>query len=452
MYKLSDIQQEYKNKLVSLDEAAGKVKDGDRIYFGAGCGVTKDLDAALAKRVGELNDLQIVSLIGFQDAPFKTFEASKGNPTIRFASTHFNGFDRMMNTEGKCWYIPIQFRELPSYWGINGNGLDVAMIQVAPMDEFGNFNLGPQVADIQGAIANSKMVIVEVNKNMPIAHGIKTELNISQVDYIVEGSNTPISELASKAPTEIDKLTAKHVVEKIESGSTLQLGIGGLPTCIGKMLCDSDVKDLSCHTELLVDSYYDLYAAGKITGNKNVLKGKMVYTFAGGSRQLYDMVDNNPILCGAPVDFVNSIGVVSQIDKFVSVNSCLGVDLFGQVASETIGARHFSGTGGQLDFVLGAYLSKGGQSFICLPSTRKLRDGRVISTLTATMAPGTIISTPRMATHHIVTEYGAVNLKGKSTRERAELLISIAHPDFRESLIADAEKLGIWKNTSKCTW
>ena len=452
MYRLSDIEQQYKNKLVSLDEAAGKVKDGDRIYFGIGTGVAKDLDAALAKRVGGLNDLEIISLITFPDGPFKTFEASKDNPTIRFASTHFNGYDRQMNTEGKCWYIPIQFRELPRYWYEEGNAIDVVMIQVAPMDKFGNFNLGPQIADIHGVIANAKTVIVEVNENMPIAHGIQTELNISQVDYITEGSNAPINELLSKAPTEIDKLTAKHVVEKIKNGSTLQLGIGGLPTCIGTMLCDSDVKDLSCHTEMLVDSYYDLYEAGKITGNKNVLKGKMVYTFAGGNRKLYDMIDNNPILCGAPVNFVNDISVVAQMDNFVSVNSCLQVDLFGQVASETIGARHFSGTGGQLDFVLGAYLSKGGQSFICLPSARKLRDGRIVSTISATMEPGTIITTPRMATHHIVTEYGAVNLKGKSTRERAELLISIAHPDFREALIADAEKLGIWKNTSKCTW
>lgn len=452
MYKLSEIQKQYKDKLISLSEAAGKVKNGDRIYFGAGTGVAKDLDAALAERINDLNGLEIVSLVTFSDGPFKTYEASKSNDTVRFASSHFSGYDRQMYNDGRCWYIPIQFRELPNYWFEENNGFDVVMIQVAPMDQYGNFNLGPQIADIHGAIANAKMVIVEVNKNMPIAHGIQTELNISKVDYIVEGSNAPITELATKAPTELDKLTAKHVVERIKSGSTLQLGIGGLPTCIGSMLCDSDVKDLSCHTEMLVDSYYDLFEAGKITGNKNILKGKMVYTFAGGSRKLYDMIDNNPIMCGAPVDFVNDIGVVAQMDNFVSVNSCLQVDLFGQVASESIGAKHFSGTGGQLDFVLGAYKSKGGQSFICVPSTRKLRDGRVVSAITATLEPGTIVTTPRMATHHIVTEYGAVNLKGRTTRERAELLISIAHPDFRDALIADAEKLGIWKNTSKCTW
>ncbi len=451
MYKLSEIGQQYKSKLISLDAAAAKVKSGDRIYMGFGAGVAKDLDAALAKRINDLKDLEFVSTVGFMDGPFKCFEASKGNDSIRFASGHFSGFDRKMADDGRCWYIPLQFRELPSYWALEGNGFDVAMIQVAPMDAFGNFNLGPQVADIVSAVKHSKMVIVEVNENMPVAFGLQTELNIADVDFIVEGTNQPLTVVPTKAPSETDKLISSKVVELIESGSTLQLGIGALPTCIGSMLCESDVKDLSCHSEMLVDSYYDLYKAGKLTGNKNVMKGKMVYTFAGGARELYEMIDKNQILCGAPVDFVNDIEVVSQMDKFVSINSCLGVDLFGQVSSETIGAKHFSGTGGQLDFVLGAYKSKGGKSFICTPSTRKLKDGRVISTITPTLVPGCIVSTPRMAAHYIVTEYGAVNLKGKTTRQRAELIISIAHPDFREELIKSAEKLGIWKTTSKFT-
>ena len=449
MYKTSLLAQKYKEKLITADQAAAMVCDNSRIHFGLGLGTVKDIDAALAKRANDLLGVEIISTVGVRSTPFETFLATNDNKNVRFASAHFSSFDREMSKAGRCWYIPMMFNELPVYWQHNDSGLDIAFFQVAPMDEHGNFNIGPQVADIWGVIKSADKVIVEVNENMPIAQGHQTQLNLFGVDYIVEGSNSPMDELITKEPTKIDRYIAEYVVSQIESHSTLQLGIGALPNCIGSMLADSDVRNINAHTEMFVDAYVDLFEAGKLTGNKPVDKGKAVYTFAGGTQRLYDFIDNNPICCSAPVDYVNSIATISQIRNFVSINSCIQVDLYGQVCSETSGAQQLSGTGGQLDFVLGAYASKGGKSFLCTPSTRNHHDGTVESLIKPTLSKGSIVTTPRTATNFVVTEYGIANLKGKNTWERAELLINIAHPDFRDSLIKDAEKMGIWKNTSK---
>ena len=266
---------------------------------------------------------------------------------------------------------------------------------------------------------------------------------------IVEAPATPLPSIVAKDATDIEKKIATHIVDKIESGSTLQLGIGGMPNYVGKMIAESDINDLSVHTEMFVDAYVELYKQGKITGNKNTNKGKMVFTFAMGSQEVYDFLDDNPMGFMASVDYVNAVEVIAANDKAVSINSCLQVDLFGQVNSESDGLQHIGGTGGQLDFVMGSFQSKGGKSFLCTPSVRKYKDGSVRSLILPTLPEGSIVSAPRSATHYVVTEYGAVNLKGKSTWERAELLISIAHPDFRDDLIRQAEKMGIWKNSSK---
>ena len=449
MYRITELQEEYKKKLITAEQAAEMVKPGNRLHFGLGCGSIVDIDKAIARRADELRDITVISTVAIREKPFETFVATKSNDQVRFASAHFSGNDRYMSQEGRCWYIPMMFCELPFLWTNNNNDIDIAMFQVAPMDEYGNFNLGPQVADMWGVIRAAKKIIVEVNRNMPVAHGYQTQLNLCAIDYVVEGSNSPLAELPPKAPSETDRKIAAHVVEKIRSNSTLQLGIGSLPLCIGQMIADSDLNNIKAHTEMLTDAYVDLFNAGKLTGDKPIDVDKAVYTFAGGSKRLYDFIDNNPICCNAPVDYVNSIETISQIKNFVSVNSCIQVDLYGQVCSESAGYRQISGTGGQLDFVLGAFQSKGGQSFLCTPSTRVNSKGEMESLISAQLAPGAIVTTPRMATNFIVTEYGAADLKGKTTWERAELLIGIAHPDFRDELIREAEKMGIWKNSSK---
>lgn len=443
-YKTSEIQQKYKDKLVSADFAASLIKDGDRISFGMGVGHSKTFDDALAKRINDLYDIEVISLLTFMDKPYSVFTASEGKEHVFFMAEHMTAQDRQMRDDGRCWYMPMQLREAPSYWYIDGNQVDYLVIQVTPMDAHGNFNMGPCVADNFGIMHNAKHVIVEVNEALPFAFG-ENSINISEVDYVIEGEAHKPTVLGSKPFTELDHQIASHVVERMRSNSTLQLGIGSLPNCIGALLCDSDMGNFSCHTEMLADAYLDLFNAGKLTGDKPIYRGKMVYTFAAGREELYDFIDHNQICYAMPSGFTNDIEVIASIDNFVSINGAMGVDLFGQVNAETIGPKQFSGTGGQLDFVQGAYKSNGGQSFICLPSSRTLKDGTRISTITPLLAPGSIVTTPRTATHFVVTEYGAVNLKGKSTAQRAELLISIAHPDFRDDLIKEAEKLGIWR-------
>ncbi len=447
--KMSALAAEYTKKLVTADEAVKVVKSGDRVHYGLFCGIVRDLDIALAKRAEELHDVLVCDTIWAYGEPPAILQADPGAKHFKYLSTHMSALDRKMNKEGRCWFIPVQFRENPKLWAENAGDIDVAMLQAAPMDRYGNFNFGPQTAEYWGIFAAAKKIIVEVNEKQPVVHGVQNSIHISQVDMIVEGSNGALPTLVAKPASETEKKIAGHIVEKIRSGSTLQLGIGGMPNYVGSMITESDINDLSVHTEMFVDAYVHLYEAGKLTGNKNIDKGKMVFTFAMGSQDVYDFLDGNPMGYMAPVDYVNSLEVIAANDQVVSINSCLQVDLFGQVNSESAGLQHIGGTGGQLDFVMGAFKSKGGQSFLCTPSIRENKDGTRESLIMPMLPEGSIVSAPRSATHYIVTEFGAVNLKGKSTWERAELLISVAHPDFQDELIKEAEKMGIWKNSSK---
>ena len=452
MYKLSELLVEYKKKLTSADNAVKAIKSGDRVHYGLFNALVVDLDRALAKRAHELENVIVMTSIWAYPHKTEILVADPESKHFKYLSTQFSMQDRDWNKQGACWYVPVQFRENPKLWSENIGDIDVAMFQVAPMDKYGNFNFGPQVAEINGILKRAKKVIVEVNEKQPIAHGYQNTINLSRIDMIVHGSNPDMPIIKPKEANEIDKKIGQLIVERIRSGSTMQLGVGGLPNYIGAMIADSDINDLSVHSEMFVDAYLALYKEGKITGNKNIDKGKMVYTFGQGSQDLYDFINDNPILCCAPVDYVNALEVIAANDNVVSINSCLQVDLFGQVNSESSGFQHIGGTGGQLDFVMGAFKSNGGQSFLCTPSTRKNKDGSIESLIRPTLPEGSIVSVPRSATHHIVTEYGIANLKGKSTWERSELLISIAHPDFREDLIKSAEKMGIWKNSSKISY
>ena len=327
------------------------------------------------------------------------------------------------------------------------------MFQVAPMDEHGYFNFGPGGSHLKAVCDCAKTVIVEVNKNMPVClGGFENCVHISEVDMIVEGENPPMETLGgSGEPSEVDMAIANLVVPEIPDGACLQLGIGSVPNTIGKMIAKSDLKDLGVHTEMYVDAFVDMAEAGKLTGAcKPFDKGRQVYAFAAGSQKLYDYINNNPACMAAPVSYVNDIARVSQIDNFISINGAVDIDLYGQVSSESSGTNHISGAGGQQDFVMGAYLAKGGKSFICCSSSyMDKKTGQLKSRIRPTMAEGTIITATRTNLHWLVTEYGKVNVKGLSTWERAEALIGIAHPQFREELIAEAEKMHIWRRSNK---
>lgn len=443
-----DFTGEYKSKLVTADEAAKVVKSGDWVEYCFGINTPNDFDEALSRRVNELWDVNIRCDIG--SYRHYTLEVDETGEHFTWNSWHVAAVDKKYI--GKTlFYIPMKFHENPKMTRESSDPDNVWVGQVSPMDRHGYFSFGSSAATSYAGIETAQTIILEVNKNIPRVLGGNQEcIHISQVDMVIEGSNQPLLILGAAAPSEVDKKIAAHCIERMSSGCCIQLGIGGVPNAVGNMVCESDLKDLGVHTEMYVDAYLEMVKVGKISGKfKNLDRYKQVFAFAMGSAELYDYIDDNPGCAGYNVDYTNDPRVIAQIDNFVSINACVEVDLFGQICAESVGYRHLSGTGGQLDFVEGAYKSKGGQSFVCMPSTITKKDGTLASKIQAILTPGAIVTDPRTATMNIVTEYGVANMKGKSTWQRAAALIEIAHPDFRDELIAEAQKMSIWRKSNK---
>ena len=437
--------EEYRKKSVSADEAVKVIRSGDWIEFAWAASMPGLIDEALAKRKDELYDVNIRG--GVILSPVACIESDPAGEHFTWNSWHLGGRERKWVQNGQAYYIPLKYSELPRYLRENVK-TDVVAIQVAPMDEHGYFSFGLTVSHYAAAIEKARAVIVEVNEDMPITHGgYDHAVHISKVDFVVEGGHTGLPILPSAPASELDRQIAEFVLPEINDGACIQLGIGGMPNALGKMIAESDLKDLGVHTEMLVDGFVDMVEAGKVTGMcKQLDRGRMVYAFAAGTQKLYDFVRNNPSVAGYPVDYTNHPFVASQNDQLISINSALEIDLTGQVCSESAGPNMISGAGGQLDFVEAAYNSKGGKSFICLPSTYKDKKGQLHSRIKGLMTLGAALTDTRPTVQFVVTEYGKVNLKGLSTWQRADALISIAHPDFREGLIAEAKELKIWRN------
>ena len=444
-------QDAYKQKLTSAADAVKVVKSGDWLDYGWSICSPIALDKALAQRADELTDVKIRGgILTHRPAIFDVPEAASH---FTWNSWHMGGIERKAVDEGLSYYIPMRYSELPGFYANVIKSLDVAMFQVAPMDQKGWFNFGHSGDHLKAVCECAKTIIVEVNKNMPVClGGYDNCVHISDVDMIVEGENPPMDILGGGgAASEVDLAVARLVVPEIPNGACLQLGIGAMPNAIGKMVAESDLKDLGVHTEMYVDAFVDMSAAGRITGAcKPFDRGRQTYAFAAGSQKLYDFLDNNPECMISPVSYVNDIARVSQIENFMSINGAVDIDLFGQVSSESSGTRHISGAGGQQDFVMGAYLAKGGKSFICCSSSyMDKKSGQLKSRIRPTLLEGSIVTATRANLHWLVTEYGKFNVKGKSTWERAEGIIGIAHPQFREELIAEAEKMHIWRRSNK---
>ena len=441
---------EYNQKKVTADEAVKVIRSGDWVDYGFAVTTVDALDKALAKRTDELTDIKLRGAI-LTKVP-EVFQREDAGEHFVWNSWHFSGIERKLATRGLCYYAPITYSELPRYYRDMAEPSRVVMMQVAPMDANGYFNFGPSASHLAAACERAEIVIVEVNKNVPYCFGnSESGIHISKVDYIVEGDNPPISAFGTgAAPSEVDKMIARKIVEQIPNGACLQLGIGGMPNAVGSLIAESDLKELGVHTEIYSDGFVDIANAGKITGqHKNIDPGRQAYVFAAGTQKVYDYIHNNPEMLSAPSDYVNDIRVISAQDNLISINNCVDIDLYGQISSESSGMKQITGAGGQLDFVLGAYLSKGGKSFICCSSTYADRNGELHSRIRPTLSPGSIVTATRSCVQYVATEHGMVNLKGLSTWQRAETIISIAHPDFRDDLIKEAEKMGIWRASNK---
>ena len=428
-------------RTISAAQAAGLVSSGMWLDYGVSLCQPDVFDQALAARKAELVNVKIRSCLSMK--PRAVLECDPEGEHFFMFNLHFSGYDRKQSDAGRCHYLPVNLGEIPDYYRRFIDPVDLVVIKTCPMDEQGYFNFSVTNLWHGAVIERAKMVIVEVTRGLPQVHGHQNGVHVSDVDYIIAGDNLPPGELANPPPTEVDRQVARRIAAEIEDGACLQIGIGGMPNAVCVSLLESGVRDLGVHTEMLVDGIADLYQAGRVGGSRKALDpGKIVYSFALGSRKLYATLAGNPDFCCHPVEYTNFPHIIMRNAGVVSINNTTQVDLQGQAASESDGHRHISGTGGQLQFVRGAYASPGGKSFICLSSTyekRGERRSRIVLNLTA----GNVVTTPRSDVMYIVTEYGMVNLKGKSVPERARALIGLAHPDFREGLEREAYEHGL---------
>jgi acyl-CoA hydrolase len=428
-------------KTITAAAAAALVKSNDWVDYGFGMGQPDRFDQALAARAPELRGVKIRS--AFSMRPRKTIEVDPCGEHFHGYNWHFSGYDRARADEGRAHYVPMNFGESPDLYRRFVEPIDVVCIRTCPMDAHGYFNFNGAVTYHKAMTERAKTLVVETSTALPYAFGSEEAVHESEVDYVIDGGDDSVPEIGNPSATDVDRKVAALIAAEVRDGACLQIGVGGMPNAVCSLLKDAGVRDLGIHTEMLVDGMIDLVEAGIVTGaRKRIDRGKIVYTFAAGSRRQYDFLDQNPALSAHPVDYTNLPHNIMQNDGVVSINNTTQIDLQGQAASESSGHRHISGTGGQLQFVRGAYASRGGKSFICLSSTYE-RHGKRESRIVATLTPGNVVTTPRTDVMYVVTEYGLVNLKGKSVAERAQALIKLAHPDFREQLEREARERNI---------
>ncbi len=425
-------------KQISAAEAAALVTSGMWLDYGTSLVQPNEFDRALAARITALSNVKIRHCLTVK--PHAFLDADPERKHVLGLSLHFSGYDRKQHDAGRSQYIPVNLGEISDYYRRFIPPVDIVILKTAPMDADGYFNFGPANLWHRALVERARMVIIEVNKNNIYVHGEGTGVHISEVDYIIDGDDSSPTVLPNPAVTDVDRAVAKLIAQEIEDGACLQIGIGGMPNAVCTTLLESNVKDLGVHTEMMTDGIAELIKGGRVTNARKKLNpGKTIYSFSLGSAELYQLLDRNKDILAYPVEYTNSPHLIMQNDKVASINSTTQIDFHGQAASESDGNRHVTGTGGQAQFVRGAYASKGGKSFICLPSTydkKGERRSRIVMNLTM----GNIVTTTRADIMYVVTEFGIVNLKGKSVPERAQALISIAHPDFREDLLRQAHE------------
>jgi acyl-CoA hydrolase len=415
----------YKSKIVSAEDAVSSIKSGDRVYLSGNAATPYTLIDALAARGNDLENVQLIHVLLLGDDPLSKPEM-EGH--FRHNSLFVGPADRAAVNEGRADYVPIFLNEIPSLFYSGIIPLDVAILHVSPPDEHGFMSLGVECLASKAAAQCAKTVICQVNDRMPRILG-DTFFHVSAAQKIVEVSKE-LPELKAKPFTDVEAKIGENVASLVEDGATLQLGIGAIPDATLASL--KGRRDLGIHTEMVSDGVMKCIEEGLITGaRKSLHPGKVVLTFAFGSTELYDFVDNNPLFEMHPVDYTNDPFVVARNERMVGVNSAIEVDLTGQVCSDSIGTYIYSGFGGQVDFIRGAAKSKGGKPVIALPATAKKG---TMSRIVPTLKPGAGVVTTRADVHYVVTEFGVAHVHGRNLSERAKALIEVAHPDFREEL------------------
>ncbi len=434
-------EEMYASKLRTLDEAAAMIEDGEEVCCALGGGQPFGMFEAIGQRIKQ-GKLATVSLFAGNAIVPTALTDPEIKDKVCFDTPFVGPYTRQATSEGFYTYSPIKLSDMDT---ISAQGIrrgEVYILRVAPMDRHGFFSTGINVDYGWGQAKGNpdrRLLILEVNENMPRTYG-SNHIHISEADVVAE-NHIPLPYVPSYPLTDVEMKIGQHIADMVPDGATLQLGIGGIPNAVGRYL--KDKRDLGVHTEMITECMLDLYEAGVITSNKKTfMPFKWVAAFAWGTQRLYDFIHENPMIEMHTCGFVNNPYIIAKNDNMISVNSTIQIDLVGQCASEAIGTYQFSGVGGQADFVEGAWLSKGGKSFIALHSTVIDKNGQRISKIVPSLDYGSFVSTPRTETHWVVTEYGAVLVKGQSIKKRTEGLISIAHPDFRDQLRFGAKKLG----------
>ena len=418
------LNNRYNNRIVDVCKAVRAIESGDRVVFGHAAGCPRLVPKEMLNQVDRLKDVQIYHMLTLgADEHLKP--ETEGH--FRHVTNFVGANSRAAIAEDRGDFLPIFFYEVPSLFR-TVYPVDVAVIQVSKPDENGNCSFGVACDYTKEAAERAKLVIAEMNEQMPFVHG-DNFIHVSKLDCIIS-TDTELANIKLPVITDVERKIGEYCASLIEDGSTLQLGIGAIPDAV--LIFLDGKKDLGIHTEMFSDGVVDLVNKGVITGaKKTLLPGKLVATFLMGTEKLYKFINNNKDVEMRPVDYVNDPRIIAQNDKMISINSCIEVDLMGQVASETIGLKQFSGTGGQVDYVRGAAWSKGGKSIMAMPSTAV---GGKVSRIVPFLAHGSAVTTSRNDVDYVITEYGIAKLKGKTLKERAKSLINIAHPNFREML------------------
>lgn len=424
----------YRQKSVTAEEAIKHVRNGDLIIIPTGVGEPPTLLTELSKHRRGFMDVKVSQILPIKKYQYIDPETAEH---VRHVALFYGSPTRQGGQEGWIDFIPNYFSEIPSLINRGYISADVVFTMASAMDKHGYFSISLGTDYTMAAIANARSVVLEVNPNVPFAFG-NCHIHISQITALVE-SNEPIMEVGLPKIGTVQEAIGKYVAEFIEDGSTLQIGYGGIPDAVVMQLTHK--HDLGIHTEMVGDGILTLIESGAVTNKrKNYLPGKMVATFALGSKRLYQFMDHNPALEMHPVNFTNDPYLAGQNDNLITINATMQVDFLGQCGSESLGVLPFSGTGGQADFVRAGNRSQGGKSFIVLPSTAK---NGTISRIVPMLTPGTAITTSKNDVNFVVTEYGVAQLRGKSLKQRTIELISIAHPDFRTELTESAKKMNI---------